>query len=305
MIEPQMGASYDQQLRVAQRAEADGYDAFFRSDHFLAFGGAEGLPGPTDAWITLAGIARETSRIRLGTLLTSATFRAPGVLAVSVAQVDEMSAGRVELGLGAGWFEEEHQSLGIDFPPLAVRFDRLEEQLELLSGLWALPPGERYSFAGAHYVVEGSPGLPRPRQSPRPPIIVGGMGPRRTPGLAARFADEFNTPFLQPDDARAAYGRVDAACEAIGRDPASVRHSAAVTVCCGADEAELARRAGRIGQELEHLRRFGAAGIPVELAERLEQYRSAGAETIYLQVLDLDDLDHLSLIAAEVAPLLG
>jgi F420-dependent oxidoreductase-like protein len=184
--EPQQGATYDTLLAVAQTAERLGFDAFFRSDHYLAMGDATGLPGPTDAWITLAGIARETTRIRLGTLVSSATFRWPGPLAISVAEVDAMSGGRVELGLGAGWYDAEHTAYGIPFPALGHRFERLEEQLAVVSGLWGTPDGERFSFEGEHYVVVDSPGLPKPVQRPGPPVIVGGGGPlrcRAQPGL--------------------------------------------------------------------------------------------------------------------------
>ena len=194
-IEPQLGASYEDQLAVARRAEECGFDGFFRSDHFLTMGAHDGLPGPTDAWVTLGALGRETSRIRLGTLVTSATFRPPGLLAISVAQVDAMSGGRVELGLGTGWFEAEHRAYGFPFPPLAERFDRLAEQLEIVTGLWSTPVGETFTFHGTHYEVTDSPGLPKPVQSPCPPVIVGGRGKRRTAALAARFADEYNVPF--------------------------------------------------------------------------------------------------------------
>ena len=302
--EPQQGATYDTLLTVAKATEDLGFDAFFRSDHYLKMGSADGLPGPTDAWITLAGLARETETIRLGTLVTSATFRLPGPLAIYVAQVDAMSGGRAELGLGAGWFDAEHRAYGVPFPPDSERFDRLEEQLEIITGLWATPVGERFSHSGRNYRLEDSPALPKPVQSPRPPIIVGGIGPKRTPGLAARFADEFNTPFMQPADAAAQFDRVRQRCESIGRDPASLRYSSAVTVCCGTDTAEIERRAARIGQPVEHLRAFGACGTPGEVAERLRQYGSAGAGTVYLQVLDLDDLDHIRLIGRELPKLL-
>jgi F420-dependent oxidoreductase-like protein len=302
-VEPQEGASYEDLLRVAVEAEALGYDGFFRSDHYLAFEG-DGLPGPTDAWVTLAGIARETSRVRIGTLLSSATFRLPGPLAIAVAEVDAMSGGRVELGLGAGWFDLEHAAYGIPFPPMGERFERLEEQLQIVTGLWATPAGERFTFQGRHYSLVDSPALPKPRQSPRPPVIVGGVGPARTPHLAARHADEFNAPFLTVDDAAGQYERVRRACEAVGRDPSSIHLSAAVTVCCGANGAELARRAAAIGQELEELRRGGAAGTPEEVVARCRSYGEAGAGTVYLQVLDLSDLEHLRLIAAEVVPAL-
>jgi F420-dependent oxidoreductase-like protein len=302
--EPQFGFTYADQLAAARATEEEGFDAFFRSDHFLTMAPGDGQPGPTDSWVTLAGLARETSRIRLGTMVTSATFRLPGPLAIYVAQVDSMSSGRVELGLGAGWFDAEHRAYGIPFPPTAERFERLEEQLQILTGLWGTAPGSRYEFSGKHYSLEDSPALPKPVQSPRPPIIVGGAGAVRTPRLAARFADEFNTPFLQPRDAQVQFGRVSAACEAVGRDPSSMRFSSAVTVCCGLDDAEVARRAERIGQPVDAIKAFGACGRPDEVADRLSQWVVAGAETLYLQLIDLTDVDHIRLIAREVAPLL-
>lgn len=302
-VEPQQGASYEQLLAVAKVTEECGFDALFRSDHFVTMGGS-GLPGPTDAWITLAGLARETSRIRLGTLMTSATFRRPGPLAIAVAQVDAMSAGRVELGIGAGWYEAEHQAYGIPFPNLKDRFDILEEQLEIISGLWKTPMGSTYSFAGSHFNLKDSPALPKPTQSPTPPIIVGGKGKSRTPQLAARYANEFNTPFLSVSDAGEQYLRVEKACESIGRDPSDIGLSATLIVCCGANPAEFTRRANSLGRQEDELRVNGAAGSPQEVAEKISSYRAAGASTIYLQVLDLGDLDHLRLISSEVAPLL-
>jgi F420-dependent oxidoreductase-like protein len=306
-VEPQQGADYERLLAVARVAEELGFDGFFRSDHYLWMAAmvGDGLPGPTDAWVTLAGLARETTRLRLGTLVTSATFRLPGPLAISVAQVDAMSGGRIELGLGAGWFDDEHRAYGIPFPPMKERFDRLEEQLEILTGLWTTPVDDRFSYDGRHYTVADSPALPKPVQSPHPPLIVGGAGPTRTPRLAARFADEFNVPFHGVDDTAAQYGRVRRACDDAGRDPSGLRFSAAVVVCCGIDEAELGRRAAAIGRDVDELRTNGAAGSPAEVAERLRAYRELGATTIYLQVLDLTDLDHLRLIAEAVVPALG
>ena len=301
--EPQQGATYDDLLAVARTAEDAGYDAFFRSDHYLAMGG-DGLPGPTDAWTTLAGLARETSRIRLGTLVTSATFRLPGVLAVQAAQVDQMSGGRLEVGLGAGWYEAEHAAYGIPFPPVGERFDRLEEQLAILTGLWSTPPGRTFDFTGRHYVLEGSPALPKPVQSPLP-LVVGGMGRRRTPELAARYATEFNLPFAPLDDVRTQLGRVRAACEAIGRDADDLVRSAALVVCVGRDDAEVARRAAAIGREVGELRENGLAGSPAEVVEKVGTYAEAGVQRFYLQVMDLADLAHLELVAAEVAPQLG
>jgi len=301
--EPQQGASYGTLLAVAQRAEVVGFGAFFRSDHFLAMGGGGGLPGPTDAWVTLGAIARETSTIRLGTLVTSATFRLPGPLAISVAQVDDMSNGRVELGVGAGWYEQEHEAYGIPFPPLGERFDRLEEQLEIITGLWSTPTGEVFESPGGHYPVTGSPALPQPVQSPVP-IVIGGGGPKKTPALAARFANEFNTPFVNREFFVAQLDRVRAACSAIDRDPATMTFSAALVLCCGANDADVERRAAAIGREPAELRANGVAGTPEEVATTLRAWAEVGAERIYLQVLDLADLDHLDLVAAEVAPLL-
>lgn len=303
-VEPQQGASYSQLLQVARHTETLGFDGFFRSDHYLAMGG-DGLPGPTDAWVTLAGIARETHRLRLGTLVTSATFRLPGPLAIAVAEVDEMSAGRIELGIGAGWFDDEHLAYGIPFPPTSERFERLEEQLEIVTGLWSTPVGERFSYSGRHYRLEESPALPKPVQHPHPPLIIGGEGRSRTPQLAARFGDEFNAPFLVVDEAARQYDRVRKACEAAGRDPASLLLSAAVVVCCGRDEPEAERRAAAIGRDLGELREHGVAGTPAEVVTRCRAYGAAGASTLYLQVLDLLDLDHLSLIANEVLPALS
>jgi F420-dependent oxidoreductase-like protein len=300
--EPQQGATYDDLLAVALEAEALGFDAFFRSDHYLKMGGATGLPGPTDAWITLAGLARDTSTIRLGTMMTAATFRLPGPLAISVAQVDAMSGGRVELGIGTAWFTAEHEAYGIPFPPLGERFDRFAEQLEIISGLWGTDVEETFSFEGEHYTLRDSPALPKPVQQPGPPIIIGGHGTKRTPALTAQFADEFNREFASVDDSRAAFERVRAACEAIGRDPATLVLSAAQVVCCGADEAEFQRRAAAIGREPDELRENGAAGTPDEVIARLHEFTAAGASRAYLQVLDLSDLDHLRLIAEAVLP---
>ncbi|HSJ21126.1 MAG TPA: LLM class F420-dependent oxidoreductase [Nocardioidaceae bacterium] len=299
--EPQQGATYDDLLAVARTAEDLGYGAFFRSDHYLGMGTA-GLPGPTDAWVTLAGLARDTSNIRLGTLMTSATFRYPGPLAISVAQVDQMSGGRVELGIGAGWFEAEHTAYGIPFPSTRERFDRLEESLAVITGLWTTPVGERFSFAGEHYRVSDSPALPKPVQSPRPPVLVGGKGKRRTPAVAARYADEFNVPFESVEVTAELFGRVRDACGAQGRDPASLTSSNALVLCCGSDEAEIARRADAIGREVAELRENGLAGTPEEVVDKIGRYAEAGAERIYLQVLDLGDLDHLELVAEKVMP---
>jgi F420-dependent oxidoreductase-like protein len=265
-------------------------------------GDVSGLPGPTDAWITLAALARETSTIRLGTMVTAATFRLPGPLAISVAQVDAMSDGRIELGIGSGWYEEEHVAYGIPFPPLGERFDRLEEQLAIITGLWATPGGETFTYSGRHYRLESSPALPKPVQHPGPPLIIGGWGAKRTPRLAAQYAAEFNVPFPPLEAFAPQCDKVRAACTAVGRDPESMIHSVCLVVCCGADEAEIARRAAAIGREPAELRDNGAAGTPAEVVARLQQFADAGAQRVYLQCLDLTDLDHVRLIGDEVLP---
>ncbi|WP_101950609.1 LLM class F420-dependent oxidoreductase [Mycobacterium sp. 3519A] len=298
-VEPQQGATYSDQLAVARTAEELGYSAFFRSDHYVAMSG-DGLPGPTDSWVTLAGIARETSTIRLGTMVTSATFRFPGPLAISVAQVDEMSGGRVELGLGAGWFEAEHQAYAIPFPPLGERFDRLQEQLDIITGLWATPVGEKFDYTGTHYTVVESPALPKPVQSP-PPIVIGGGGPKRTPALAAKFATEFNIPFAPLDATKAQFERVAAAVADAGRPADALTYSAAFVVCAGRDEAEIARRAEAIGREVDELRSNSPlVGTPSEIADKLGPFIEAGVQRTYLQLLDMSDLDHLEFFASQV-----
>ena len=299
--EPQQGAGYDQLLAVARCAEDGGYGAFFRSDHYLNMGDGDGRPGPTDAWTTLAGLARETRRIRLGTLMTAATFRLPGPLAITVAQIDAMSGGRVELGIGTGWFEAEHAAYGIPFPPLGERFDRLEEQLAIITGLWETPAGQTFDHIGRYYTLTGSPALPKPVQQPRPPVLIGGHGARRTPALAARYADEFNLPFAGLDDTAAQFDRVRTAAAAIGREPESMILSNALVLCCGRTEAEVKRRADAIGREPQELRANGLAGSPAEIVDKIGRYAALGASRIYLQVLDLTDLDHLDLVAADVA----
>ena len=300
--EPQQSADYQTLRTVALAAEELGFDAFFRSDHYLKMGDVSGLPGPTDAWATLAGLAVETSRIRLGTLMSAATFRRPGPLAITVAQVDQMSGGRVEFGLGTGWFKAEHTAYGIPFPALAERFDRFEEQLTIITGLWGTPDGQTFSFDGAHYQLADSPALPKPAQRPRPPVLIGGAGARRTPRLAARFADEFNMAFRSVRDSAAGFARIREACEAAGRYPSSMTYSVAQTVCCGKDEAEFRRRAAAIGEYPEDLRANAIGGTPGEVAAKIAEFAEIGAERVYLQVLDLHDLGHLELIASDVLP---
>ncbi|WP_329124182.1 LLM class F420-dependent oxidoreductase [Streptomyces sp. NBC_01465] len=295
--EPQQGASYDTLLAVAKATEDLGFDAFYRSDHYLRMGSGDGLPGPTDAWITLAGLARETKRIRLGTLMTAGTFRLPGVLAIQVAQVDQMSGGRVELGLGAGWFEEEHKAYGIPFPK--EKFGRLEEQLAIITGLWGTGVGEKFSYDGTYYQLTDSPALPKPAQM-KIPVLIGGHGASRTPRLAAQYADEFNIPFASLEDSERQFGRVKAAAELAGRGKDDLVYSNALVVCVGKDDAEVKRRADVIGRDVAELKANGLAGSPAEVIDKIGQYEAIGASRVYLQVLDLDDLDHLDLISSQV-----
>ena len=299
--EPQQGASYDDLLAVARRAEDLGFGAFFRSDHYLKMGSVSGLPGPSDALVSLAALARDTSRIRLGTLVCSATFRHAGVLAITAAQIDQMSGGRLELGLGAGWYQQEHDAYAIPFAPLGTRFDVLEDHLAVITGLWSTPVGETFSYEGKTLSVKDSPGLPKPVQQPGPPIIIGGRGPKRTPRLAAQYASEFNVPFGSVQAFEEASAGVRKACELIGRDPASLRYTAAL-VAAGRNEAEFVRRATAIGREPDELRANGAAGTVAETAATIRRFRDAGVQRMYLQVLDLGDLEHLDLIAKEIVP---
>jgi F420-dependent oxidoreductase-like protein len=297
--EPQQGATYDELVRVAKAAEELGFDAFFRSDHYATIGG-EGGVGSTDAWVTLAGLARETSRIRLGTLVSPITFRLPGVLAISVAQVDQMSGGRVELGIGTGWFDREHEAYGIPFPPLGERFERLEEQLQVVTGLWTADGS--FSFDGKHYQLSDSPALPKPVQRPRPPIVMGGFGAKRTPRLAATYADEYNVPMRSLSDTAEAFDRVRAACAETGRE---IVLSAAQTIAVGRDDAEVTRRAEAIGVGAAQAREHGLGGTVDEVVDKIGRFAEAGATRVYLQTFDLSDLGHLELIAQEVAPQLG
>ncbi|WP_329332293.1 LLM class F420-dependent oxidoreductase [Streptomyces sp. NBC_00663] len=303
--EPHRGADYEDQLRFAQRVEDCGFEGFFRADHYQAMGDDPGLPGPTDAWLTLGTLARETSRIRLGTLVTPATFRLPGPLAVTVAQADRMSGGRVELGLGAGWFTREHTSYGIPFPPAPERFDRLAEQLAVLTGLWRTPVGERFSHLGEHYRLVDAPALPKPVQVPGPPIIVGGRGPKRTPELAARYADEFNMPFTSVAETARAYRRVAEACERTGRADSGrspLVLSAGVVVAIGRTDAQARRRAAPLHVKSALPPEDPVIGSPAQLVRRLGEFAAIGASRVHLRLIDLHDLDHLELIAGDVLP---
>ena len=303
--EPHRGASYDDQLRFARLVEDGGFEGFFRADHYQAMGDEPALPGPTDAWLTLAALARETSRIRLGTLVTSATFRPPGPLAVMVAQVDQMSGGRVELGIGAGWYAREHISYGIPFPGTSERFDRLTEQLEVITGLWGTPSGKTFSYAGDHYRLADCPALPKPVQTPGPPVIVGGRGPKRTPELAARHADEFNVPFTSVEQTAEAYERVREACDRVDRAGTGRRPpvlSAGIVVAIGRTDAEAQRRAAPLHVKSALPPEDPVVGSPEQLVDRIGEFAAIGTQRVHLRLIDLADLDHLELIAAEVLP---
>ena len=300
MTEPQEGATYADLLAVAQESERLGFDAFFRSDHLLRIAPGEPGPGSTEAWSTLAGLARETSRIRLGTMVSSATFRTPGMLALTVATVDTMSGGRVELGLGTGWYAAEHVAYGIEFPEVGMRFERFEEQLEIVTGLWATPPEETFSYSGRHYTLADNPGLPKPAQGPRPPIIIGGTGPRRTPRLTATFADEYNVPFRSLDETAEAFARVRAACEKAGREPDDLIYSAAQSLLIGRDEADLAGKIEQTGLRRSGQRDSGLVGTAGEVVDKIGRLGEIGASRVYLQLQDLADLDQLSLVAEQL-----
>ncbi|MGI5290198.1 LLM class F420-dependent oxidoreductase [Nonomuraea polychroma] len=303
--EPHRGATYDDQLRMARLAEDGGFEGFLRADHYRSMELKGGLPGPTDAWVTLAGLARETSRIRLGTLVSSATFRLPGPLAVTVAQVDQMSGGRVELGIGTGWYEREHTAYGIPFPPVRERFDRLEEQLAIVTGLWTTPSGGRFSHQGEHYRLVDAPAVPRPAQRPWPPIIIGGRGPKRTPQLAARYADEFNLPFRNVSETAEAFERVVEAQERMGRTRdgrAPLVLSAGIVVAIGRDDAEARRRAAPLHVPSALPPEDPVIGSPAQLVDRIGEFAAIGATRVHLRLLDFADLDHLELIAAKVLP---
>lgn len=297
--EPQQGATYDELLRCAQATERLGFTGFFRSDHYLTMGG-DGLPGPSDAWTSLAGLARETERVRLGTLVSSVTFRHPGVLAIQVAQVDEMSGGRVELGIGTGWYAAEHSAYGIPFPQ--KRFGLLEEQLEVITGSWATPIGERYSFRGEHYTLVDSPAMPKPAQA-KVPVIIGGGGPTRTPAIAARYADEFNIGF-QPEAVLAEkIGGVKAAAERLGRDPQSLKYSVALTTFAADNERELLRRGAEANRSPEQTRSDANIwGDAEQITEKVKRLAALGAQRVYFQLLNLRDLEQLEYLGQEVLP---
>lgn len=314
--DPSNGATYQDLAESAQLAEEFGYSGFFLSDHYVAFAG-DGRPGPTDVWTTLAGLSRDTSRIRLGSLVTSVTFRHPGSLAIIVAQVDEMSEGRLEFGLGAGYFEPEHRAQGIPFPSVGERFERLGEALALITGSWKTPVGQRYSFAGQHYQLADSPALPKPRQNPGPPIILGGTGKKRTPALAARFADEFNLQTnrrrapgderereLKSDDVAGQIQRVRDAAQQIGRNPDDIVFS--MTALAGvAEHANKALDPTHFSSQI-----FDGtvlSGSPAQIVDQLGRYAELGITRTYVRApTTMASLaDNFELLAVEVLPQLA
>lgn len=303
--EPQQGARYEDLLAVAQASEEGGFAGYFRSDHYVKMGNVDGKPGPTHAWVTLAGLARETTSIRLGTLVSPITFYRPGPLAIAVAQVDAMSGGRIDFGVGAGWFEREHSAYGLDFPPLGVRFDRLEEAMEQIHGLWTTPEGSTFSHDGRFHSFAESPALPKPAQRPHPPIIIGGRGAKRTPALAARYAADFNLPFTPIEEVIPAIERINKVCADRGRNPAEIVKSTTMVLCLGASDTEVNRRAQAIGRQPDELRGAGAAGTTEEVVDKLSRYREAGIQRVYLQVLDLGDLDHIAQAGGDLIPALA
>ncbi|HEX5039520.1 MAG TPA: TIGR03560 family F420-dependent LLM class oxidoreductase [Candidatus Limnocylindria bacterium] len=306
MTEPQQGLSYDEILAVARTAEESGIEAYFRSDHYASFPGGEGLP-TTDAWTTLAGLARETTTIRLGVLVSPVTFRIPGNLAKVIQTVDEMSDGRVEAGFGAGWNESEHGQLGIPFPPIGERFDMLEEQMAIIHGLWTEPDG--WSYAGKHWTVSSSKQHgPISRGGRRHPhILFGGKGGPRLAGLVARYGDEFNLNSASPDDAPDAYGRIRAACREVGRDPDEIVLSAMTGVLVAETEDEVRARVAdllaALGRGVDDAdawladrRRRWIMGTPEQAMERVRALEATGMQRVMLQDFLPRDLDHVRLM---------
>jgi alkanesulfonate monooxygenase len=314
MIEPQQGLTYAEQLAIVRRAESAGFEAFFRSDHYQSFPGPTGLP-TTDAWAVLAGLARETDRITLGALVSPVTYRRFGNLAKVITTVDEMAGGRLEFGLGAGWHDVEHAQLGLPFPAISERGDMLEENLDVLLGLWGEPDG--WSYEGHHVRIQDAQFYPKPVAVPgrptlpngasRPRLLVGGGGTPRSMRIAAKYADEFNLSSSSPDVAREKYAQLDAACREAGRDPATMARSTMSGVMIGRDRDELRRRQGQL------LRDFGNAdagedwflerrdrwifGTPDEARAQVDRFAEAGTERIMLQDFIPRDLEMIDQMA--------
>jgi F420-dependent oxidoreductase-like protein len=301
MIEGQEGVAWADWVALAEACERLGFDALFRSDHYLSVvGRAE--RGSLDAWGTISALSAVTTTLRLGTLVSPATFRHPSVLAKAVVTADHISGGRVELGIGTGWLEDEHRAYGFPFPPMRERMAILAEQIEIIRHQW---DGERFDFDGEHYVIRQLDARPKPVQRPHPPLIVGGAAGPRSAALAARWADEYNTVYVTPEQARERRRALDAACESVGRDPRTLRFSMMNGFVIGADDGEVRARTDRLAE-------WGAApgepwivGTPDRIVARLREYEAAGIEAVMLQHHLFEDYDALELIGSEIIPALA
>jgi F420-dependent oxidoreductase-like protein len=310
MVEGQEGVTWDQWVTLARTCEEHGFEGLYRSDHYLSFWGAQER-GALDAWATLSALGAITERIRLGSMVSPVTFRHPSELAKVVITADHASRGRIELGMGAGWFEAEHRAFGFPFPPVGERLDRLTEQVEIVHRL-ITGDGTEVDFEGKHYRLESCPAFPAPVQDPHPPLIIGGGGGPRSAALAARWADEYDTVYVSVSQARERFDRVTAACEAIGRDPSTVRRSVMLKVVAGADDAEVRRRAaeqmawqdedGDVDAYLADLTGTGLAGTPDRILERLAEYAAIGVQRVLIQQLVHTDVEAVTLVGREVVP---
>jgi F420-dependent oxidoreductase-like protein len=310
MIEGQEGVSWEQWCALADACEEHGVATLFRSDHYISQSD-EAANVAHDAWTTIAALAVRTTTLRLGTLVSPATFRFPGLLANAAATADHVSNGRIELGLGAGWNEREHAAYAFPFPETRIRVEMFAEQLEIVYRLWT---EERVDFRGRHYTLVDAPAQPKPVQRPRPPLLVGGGGSRGTADPAARFADEYNTPFVSPDQAADVRAKVTAACERAGRDPGTMRFSVMTGSLLGATREDALERArqlyGRRARDtgfddwLEVYSARSVVGSVDEAVARLRDYERAGCDRVMLQHLLHADLEPVRLIARELAPAL-
>jgi F420-dependent oxidoreductase-like protein len=308
MIEGQEDVTWPQWLDLAQACERHGIPALFRSDHYMNLDGQHLEWGSLDAWGTICGLAAVTSKVRLGTMVSPATFRHPSELAKLVVTADHISGGRIDLGLGAGWHEREHAAYGVPFADLRTRIDVLEEQLEVVLGNWAPPAGEPFSFQGDHYRLQALDAQPKPVQRPHPPLIMGGSAGPRSAALAARFADEYNTVFATVDEVRERRGRVHQACERAGRDP--IPFSLMTGVLVGSDEAELRARAGRLGEKMGTDPRGlvddppsgWVVGTVDQATDQLLALRDAGVSRVMCRQLVHEDLDAIAQLGEELAP---
>jgi len=307
MIEGQEGVTWDEWLALARAAEDHGLESLFRSDHYTSII-APGR-GSLDAWATLSALAAVTSRIRLGTMVSPATFRHPSVLARSVTTVDHVSGGRVELGMGAGWYELEHRRGGFAFPDVRTRFDLFAEQVEIVVRSWT---ETEFDFQGAHYSLIGQTALPHPLQRPHPPLVLGGGARPRSAALAARFAQEYNTPGATPAQCAERRAALDSACVAAGREPSSLPLSVMTTCVVGSHRADVDRRLRSLLELLRETREpaevladkpHWLVGTVAEVADRIAGYGSAGVDRVFLQHLDHRDLEMVALIGEELAPL--